>query len=371
MCTHTLFLHNRVTILVLKIVVAAISKQRSVKKPTLRPQVHGRLRDRESCQDASVLRQFRHLDKSLRPRGLGRLDCRGLVNCQKGLRRPENPNQKLLSLDRGQCFHVHDKNTEVFCRLHETHQVLLQRPGRRWAPDGYQAVVPNPIRHVRRNFKVGPVPVNTLGSYNDKGIDLPTLSKHGGVVDAHLGLSRPHFHEVSPVRFIPGMHQHIVLMLVRSGLVLVVGHTWYYISHDLLLQIEITFIRMTESELRNEKLMTSTVYVTQENPRVNIVSASQWGDLEPLTNPFDQIHLNPAKLVSQIRRKLRGFGDDDWLLAMGDPAIIGVAFAIAAEMNRGRVNLLKWDKMEKSYYPVKIGLRGSGIENLNPDEEIR
>ena len=137
------------------------------------------------------------------------------------------------------------------------------------------------------------------------------------------------------------------------------------------MQIEITFIRMTESELRNEKLMTSTVYVTQENPRVNIVSASQWGDLEPLTNPFDQIHLNPAKLVSQIRRKLRGFGDDDWLLAMGDPAIIGVAFAIAAEMNRGRVNLLKWDKMEKSYYPVKIGLRGSGIENLNPDEEIR
>lgn len=137
------------------------------------------------------------------------------------------------------------------------------------------------------------------------------------------------------------------------------------------MQIEITFIRMIESELRKKKVMTSTVYVTQENPRVNIVSASQWGDLESLTNPFDQIHLNPAKLVSQIRRKLRGFGDDDWLLAMGDPAIIGVAFAIAAEMNRGRVNLLKWDKMEKSYYPVKIGLRGGGIENLNPDEEIR
>tara|TARA_R100001594_G_scaffold1399_3_gene6083 strand:- start:8388 stop:8744 length:357 start_codon:yes stop_codon:yes gene_type:complete len=117
--------------------------------------------------------------------------------------------------------------------------------------------------------------------------------------------------------------------------------------------------------------MNSTVYVTQENPRVNIVSASQWGDLEPLTNPFDQIHMNPARLVSQIRRKLRGFGDDDWLLAMGDPAIIGVAFAIAAELNRGRVNLLKWDKMEKSYYPVKIGLRGGGIENLKPDEEIR
>ena len=93
------------------------------------------------------------------------------------------------------------------------------------------------------------------------------------------------------------------------------------------------------------------VYVTQENPRVNIVSAAKWGDLEPLTNPFDQIHVNPARIVSQIRRKLRGFTDDDWLLAM--------------------VNILKWDRMEKSYYPTKILLRGGGIENLNPDEEIR
>jgi len=113
------------------------------------------------------------------------------------------------------------------------------------------------------------------------------------------------------------------------------------------------------------------VYVTQENPHVNIVSAAKWGDLEPLTNPFDQIHINPARLVAQIRRKLHRFSGDDWLLAMGDPAIIGVAFAIASEQNHGRVNLLKWDKMEKSYYPVKISLRGGGIENLNPDEEIR
>tara|TARA_R110002020_G_scaffold4749_7_gene20671 strand:+ start:4558 stop:4917 length:360 start_codon:yes stop_codon:yes gene_type:complete len=117
--------------------------------------------------------------------------------------------------------------------------------------------------------------------------------------------------------------------------------------------------------------MSPRVFVTQENPRVNIVSAAKWGDLVPLAGPFDQIHISPMRFVSQIRRKLRGFNDDDWLLTMGDPAIIGVSFAIAAELNHGRVNLLKWDRMEKSYYPVKISLRGGGIENLNPDEEIR
>jgi len=113
------------------------------------------------------------------------------------------------------------------------------------------------------------------------------------------------------------------------------------------------------------------VFVTQENPRVDIVSALKWGDLTSLAAPFDQVHLNPGRIVADLRRKLRNFGDDDWLLAMGDPAIIGIAFAIAASINHGRVNLLKWDKIEKSYYPVRINLRGGGIENLNPDEEIR
>ena len=113
------------------------------------------------------------------------------------------------------------------------------------------------------------------------------------------------------------------------------------------------------------------VFVTQENPRVDIVSALHWGELEPLASPLDQVHLNPGRIVADCRRKLRNFSDADWLLAMGDPAIIGIAFAIAASINHGRVNLLKWDKIERSYYPVKVNLRGGGIENLNPDEEKR
>tara|TARA_R110000787_G_scaffold53739_7_gene125574 strand:+ start:2772 stop:3122 length:351 start_codon:yes stop_codon:yes gene_type:complete len=115
----------------------------------------------------------------------------------------------------------------------------------------------------------------------------------------------------------------------------------------------------------------ATVYVTQENPRVNILPAARWGDLFPLTDPYDQLNVNPARIVSQIRRNLAGYTDDDWLLCMGDPAIIGASFAIASELNQGRVGILKWDRMEKAYYPVKIALRGGGIENLKPDEEIR
>ncbi len=107
----------------------------------------------------------------------------------------------------------------------------------------------------------------------------------------------------------------------------------------------------------------ATVFVVQENPRVDVVSAAQWGDLIPLANPYYQVHLNTGRVVSQFRRKLRKYSDDDWLLPLGDPAMIGIAFAIAAEANEGRVNLLKWDRLERHYYPVKISVRG-GIEEL-------
>jgi hypothetical protein len=102
--------------------------------------------------------------------------------------------------------------------------------------------------------------------------------------------------------------------------------------------------------------MANRVFVAQENPRVDIISATKWGELIPLANP--------GRLVSLIKRKLKDFSDDDWLLAIGDPAIIGVAFAVASDVNNGRVNILKWDKIERIYYPVRISIRG-GIEELN------
>jgi hypothetical protein len=113
-----------------------------------------------------------------------------------------------------------------------------------------------------------------------------------------------------------------------------------------------------------------TVYVTQENPRLDMVSATKWGELIPLSSSYDQIHLDPQRMVVQIRNRLRDFSDDDFLLALGDPAIIGIAFAVASDQNRGRINLLKWDRRESMYYQVEIRLRG-GIADLNPDEEKR
>ena len=51
------------------------------------------------------------------------------------------------------------------------------------------------------------------------------------------------------------------------------------------------------------------VYVAQENPRVDIISATKWGELIPLSNFKDQLHLNTGRLVMQLKRKLKDFDD--------------------------------------------------------------
>jgi hypothetical protein len=50
----------------------------------------------------------------------------------------------------------------------------------------------------------------------------------------------------------------------------------------------------------------------------------------------------------------------DYLLLTGDPAIIGVACSIVADKTGGKFNLLKWDRQEKTYYPIEINLYEQG-----------
>jgi len=54
----------------------------------------------------------------------------------------------------------------------------------------------------------------------------------------------------------------------------------------------------------------------------------------------------------------------DYLLLIGDPAIIGVACSIVSDITNGKYKLLKWDKQERKYYPIEINLHEKG----NKDE---
>ena len=103
-----------------------------------------------------------------------------------------------------------------------------------------------------------------------------------------------------------------------------------------------------------------TVFLVQENPYINVLGAAEYGDIVVLFESGQQIMFSPQPAIRKLKRKLKDFDDGDYLLMMGDPAAMGIACCIVAEMNRGRFNILKWDKKQQRYYPVTINLNEKG-----------
>ena len=110
-----------------------------------------------------------------------------------------------------------------------------------------------------------------------------------------------------------------------------------------------------------------TVYVIQEiagtkdgRPKINIMGAAEFGVFKFLLPELSQIILSPGPLIFKLRKSLKDFTTGDYLLLTGDPAIIGVACSIVSDMTNGKYQLLKWDKQDKVYYPIKINLHEKG-----------
>ena len=109
------------------------------------------------------------------------------------------------------------------------------------------------------------------------------------------------------------------------------------------------------------------VYVIQElpgtragTPKINIMSAKEYGDFKFLLPEFSQIIFSPGPLIFKLRKALKDFKPEDYLLLTGDPAIIGVACSIVSDMTNGKYKLLKWDRQERKYYPIEINLYEKG-----------
>jgi len=97
------------------------------------------------------------------------------------------------------------------------------------------------------------------------------------------------------------------------------------------------------------------VYVVEDPKNKNISSATKFGDIEVLL-PDSEITFSTGMACRMIRRKLAGFSDEDCLLLIGNPVSIGIAVAIAMDINFGRTKLLKWDNQERIYYLLKADI---------------
>ena len=119
--------------------------------------------------------------------------------------------------------------------------------------------------------------------------------------------------------------------------------------------------------MKEENNKLPVVYVIQEiagtregRPKINILGAAEYGTFRFLLPELSQIIFSPGPLIFKLRKGLKDFGEKDFLLLTGDPAIIGVACSIVSDITNGKYKLLKWDKQERQYYPIEINLYEKG-----------
>jgi hypothetical protein len=87
----------------------------------------------------------------------------------------------------------------------------------------------------------------------------------------------------------------------------------------------------------------------QNIPRFpTITKAEEFGEikfiLDPPAHPFNQ-----QSILGKFHEALSSFSDDDHLILVGNPILLGMATAIAAYYNQGRVKFLQWSPKGERY----------------------
>jgi hypothetical protein len=100
-----------------------------------------------------------------------------------------------------------------------------------------------------------------------------------------------------------------------------------------------------------------TVYITQELRGRDLSNALSFGEMAILV-PADvqTTDLTVDEISNLISERLNRFCDDDYLVLAGDPVCIGIACAHAADINKGRFKVLKWDRLDGRYHEMQVSL---------------
>ena len=98
------------------------------------------------------------------------------------------------------------------------------------------------------------------------------------------------------------------------------------------------------------------VYAIQEASGKNLLAATNYGELEFLLPPTTNLMFSTEAAVTKLRAGLEDFGEDDYLILVGDPISIGIATHYAAKSS-GVVKFLKWDNREYKYFPVSVDFK--------------
>lgn len=94
--------------------------------------------------------------------------------------------------------------------------------------------------------------------------------------------------------------------------------------------------------------------------KYDLTPAEMFGDLIEIVEPDAQVG-DMDRITQSMVRNLQNFSDDDFIICIGNPIMIGMAIAQAADVNEGRVKCLQWRMKDRAYLPIQIDM-GWGSE---------
>jgi len=99
--------------------------------------------------------------------------------------------------------------------------------------------------------------------------------------------------------------------------------------------------------------MNAKVYVLQSQPGRNYLPAEDFGEIHVMFPQEDYGHASQF-YVDRLHHHFKNLTEKDFVLLSGDPVLIALAGAVAADYLNGNVKFLKWDNQQKRYYPIAI-----------------
>lgn len=93
----------------------------------------------------------------------------------------------------------------------------------------------------------------------------------------------------------------------------------------------------------------------QMRAKFDLTPAEVFGEIKELLSPNAK-PFTPGPIISELYTNLEKFNDSDYIICIGNPILIAVAAAIAADVNEGRMKLLQWNQTHEKYIPVDINL---------------
>jgi hypothetical protein len=109
----------------------------------------------------------------------------------------------------------------------------------------------------------------------------------------------------------------------------------------------------------------SKVYIVQDVMRKHLdgtirsldySKAKRFGEVIFLFEGQKQVVMSPQPTIRKLKSMLKNITDTDYILLVGDPALIGLTTSVVSYILNGRYNMLKYDRLERDYFPIRVDI---------------